>query len=103
MGDVISKIPTHFNADGTVKSPANLLTKYHRITLENVQRAAIARYNVALSVSDLIPTPPLSMKTLNPSKNRDEKRQFYKKVHSSVVVHLIKNILLFTRYDDLLL
>ena len=80
MGDVISKIPNQFNADGTVKLTANLLTQYHRITLKNVQRASIARYN-----------------------NSDDKRHFYKKVHSSVVARLIKNIFLVKGYDDLLL
>ena len=43
MGDVISKIPTQFNADGTVKSTANLLMHYHGIVLENMQRMAIPR------------------------------------------------------------
>ena len=46
MGDVISKTTTKFNADGTVKSMANILTQYHRITLKNVQRASIAGYNL---------------------------------------------------------
>ena len=43
MGNVISKIPTQFNRDGTVKSTANLLTQYRQIMLENVQRATIAQ------------------------------------------------------------
>ena len=103
MGDVISKIPTQFNTDGTVKLTANLLTQYHRITLENVQRAAIAQYNVALAVADTIPPSWLSIKTINPGNNSDYKRQFYKKVHSSVVAHLINSILLVTGYEDLLL
>ena len=103
MGDVISKIPTQFNADGTVKSTENLLTKYHQITLKNVQRAAIAKYNVALAVADPIPPSPLSMRTLDPGNNGNDKRQFYKKVCSSVVAHLIKNILSVTGYNDLLL
>ena len=58
MGDVISKIPTQFNANGTFKSTANILTKYHQITLENVQLAAITQYNVALAVADPIPPSP---------------------------------------------
>ena len=103
MGDEISKIPTQFNLDNTVKSTANLLTQYHQITLKNVQRAAIARYNVALAVADPVPSSSFSMRTLNPGNNRDDKRKFYKKVHSSVVAHLMKNILLVTGYDDFLL
>ena len=86
MGDVISKIPTNFNADGTVKSTANLLTQYHQITLENVQCVASSQYNVDLAVADPIPPSSFSMRTLNPGNNGDAKRQFYKKVHSSVVV-----------------
>ena len=103
MGDVISKIPNQFNADGTVKSTANLLTQYHRITLKNVQRASIARYNMALAVADPIPPSPFLMKNLDPGNNSDDKRHFYKKVHSSVVARLIKNILLVTGYNDLLI
>ena len=103
MGDLISKIPTQFNADGTVKSTANLLTQYHQITLENVHCAAIAQYNVALAIVDPIPPSPLSMRNLGPGNNSDDKIQFYKKVHSRVVAHLIKNILSVTGYDDLLL
>ena len=98
MGDVISKIPTQFNADGTVTLAANLL-----ITLKNVQCAAIARNNVALGVTGPIPSSLFSMKTLNPGNNGNEKSQFYKKFHSSVVAHLIKNILSVTGYDDFLL
>ena len=103
IGDVISKTPTHFNADVTVNLTANLLMQYHRITLENVQRAAIAHYNVALDVANHIPPYTFSMKTLDPSNKGDEKIQFYKKFHSSVITHLIKNILSVTGYDDLLL
>ena len=73
MGDVISKIPTQFNADGTVKSTANLLTQYHRITLKNLQRAAIARYNVALAIADPILPSLFLMKTLYPGNNGDDK------------------------------
>ena len=102
MGDVISKIRTQFNAEGTDKLTANLFTQYHKITLENMQRMAIARYNVALSVSDPLPSPPFSMITLNPGNNGDDKRQFYKKVHSIVVAHLIKNIFLVTGYNNFL-
>ena len=103
MGGVIKKPPTQFNADGTVKLTANLLTQYHQITIENVQRAAIARYNVAVAVADPITPYLFSMKTIDPGNNGNEKRQFYKKVHSRVVAHLIKNILLVTGYDDLIL
>ena len=103
MGDVISKIPTQFNADGTVKSTANILTQYHRITLENVQRATIAQYNMTLAVADPIPPSPFLMETLDPGNNRYEKSLFKKKVHRSIVAHLIKKILWVTGYNDLLL
>ena len=42
------------------------------------------------------------MKTLDPGNNSGEKRHFYKRFHSSVVMHLIKKILLVTGYNDLL-
>ena len=74
MVGVISKTPTQFNADGTVKLTANLLTKYYHIRLENVQRAAIARYNVALAVADPIPPSLFSMKNTDPGNNGNGKR-----------------------------
>ena len=43
------------------------------------------------------------MKILDPGNNGDDKSQFYKKDHNSVIVHRIKNILLVTGYDDLVL
>ena len=43
------------------------------------------------------------MRNLGPGNNSDDKIQFYKKVHSRVVAHLIKNILSVTGYDSLLL
>ena len=78
MGDVISKIPTQFNADGTVKSTAELLTQYHHITLENVQCADIAEYNVTLAIADPNPPSLISMRTLDPGNNGNDERQFYK-------------------------
>ena len=68
-----------------------------------MQRAAIAGYNMALAVYGPIPPSLFLMKTLNPANNGNDKTHFYKKVHSSVVAHLIKNIILVTGYNDLLL
>ena len=56
---------------------------------------------MALAVADPIPPSPFLVITLNPGNNSDDKSQFYKKVHSSVVAHLIKKILSVTGYDDL--
>ena len=70
----MSKITTQFNVDGTVKTTANLLTQYRWITLKNVQRAAIARYNVALAVADTIPPSLFSMKNTDPGNNGNGKR-----------------------------
>ena len=68
-----------------------------------MQRAASARYNVALAVTDSIPPSPFLMRTLDPGNNGSDKSKLYKKVHSSVSAHLIKNIMSVTGYDDLLL
>ena len=56
MGDEIRKIPIALDGAGTVVQTANLLTQYHLISLEHLQRAAHERFNLAIAQGD--PTPP---------------------------------------------
>ena len=103
MGDVVRKVPIEYNPDGSIKTTRNLISQYQQISLENCQRAAIARYDNALGAGVAIPDPPFTMKDLDPGSNANDKIQFYKKVHSSVTAHIVKNGLSIAGYDDLLL
>ena len=103
MGKVISKVPIKYNVDGSVSKTANLLTQYQQMTLEDLQRAAIARYDTPLAVGSAIPQAPFTMRALDPGNNADDKKQFYTKVHSQVVSQIIKNGLSNMGYNDLLL
>ena len=97
------RIPTEFNADGTVKTTKNLLTQYHSIKLADCQRAAHGRYATKLGPTDPIPAAPFASKDLKPATNEDDKKQFYSKVHSNVVARIIENALTATGYADLML
>jgi len=96
-------IPTEFNADGTVKTTKDLLTQYHSITLEDVQRAAFERYGTKLAATDAIPAPPFDAKNLDPANSADDKKQFYRKVHANVVAKIVQNGISVSSYEDLLL
>ena len=103
MGRVISKVPIEYNGDGSISKTANLLTQYQQMTLDDLQRAAIARYDTPLAVGSAIPQAPFTMRALDPGNNEDDKKQFYTKVHSQVVSQIIKNGLSNMGYNDLLL
>ena len=103
MGKVISKVPIEYNADGSIAKTANLLTQYQQMTLEDLQRAAIARFDTPLAVGAAIPQAPFTMRDLDPGNDADDKKQFYTKVHSQVVSQIIKNGLSNMGYNDLLL
>ena len=49
IGNVVTKVPIAHNPDGTVKTMANLITQYQQMTLEDLERAAFARYDTALA------------------------------------------------------
>ena len=103
MDNVVTKVPIAHNPDETVKTTANLVTQYQQMTIEGLQRAAFARYNTALALGDPIPPAPFTMRTLDPGNVADNKKQFYLRVHCTVVAHIIKNGLLVQGYSDLLL
>ena len=77
MGNVVTKVPIAYNPDGTVKTTANLITQYQQITIEDLQRAAFARYDTALALGDPIPPAPFTMRNLDPGNDDDENKQFF--------------------------
>ena len=103
MGNVVTKLPIAHNPDGTVMTTANLITQYQKMTIENLQRAAFVRYNIALALGAPIPPVPFTMRTLDPGNGVDDKKQFFLRVHFNVVAHIIKNGLSVQKYSDLLL
>ena len=50
MGKVITKIPIEYAADGYVTKTANLLTQYHQITLEDMQRSPHKHFNTPIAI-----------------------------------------------------
>ena len=71
MGKVILKVPIEYNADGSIAKTANLLTQYQQMTLEDLQQAAIARFDTHLVIGAAIPHAPFTMKALDPGNNED--------------------------------
>ena len=103
MGNVVTKVPIAHNPDGTVKTTENLITQYQQMNIEDLQRAAFARYGTALALGDPIYPAPFTMTTLNPGNDADNKKQFFLRVHCNVVAHIIKNGISVQGYSDLLL
>ena len=102
IGNAVTKFPIAYNPDGTVTTTANLITQYQQMTIEDLQRAAFARYDTALVLGDPIPPALFTMRTLNPGNVADDKKQFFLRVHCTVVAHIIKNGLSVQGYSDLL-
>ena len=103
MGTVVTKIPTEWDAAGNATEHANLLTQYQGLSLVQVQRAAHRRYNTAIAANDLIPTAPFTARALDPAIVDQDKKDFYEKVHSSVVAKIIENMLSAQGFTDLLM
>ena len=96
-------IPIEFNANGTVKKTANLLSQYRLITLTDCQRAAHGRYHNAIAATANIPAAPFQLKALDPANNQADKAQFYKKVASNVVAKIVENGVSVSSFEDLML
>ena len=103
MGNLVTKVPIAHNPDGAVKSTANLITQYQQMTLEDLQRAAFARYNTDLAFGVPIPPSPFTMRTIDPVNDADDKKQFFLRFYCNVVAHIIKNGLSVQGYSELLL
>ena len=103
MGNVVTEVSIAHNPDGTVKTTANLITQYQQMTIEDLQRAAFARYDTALSLGDPITQAPFTMRNIDPGNVLDNKKQFFHIFHCNVVAHIIKNGISVQGYSDLLL
>jgi len=106
MGEIITKVPIAYANDGTVTKTANMLSQYHLITLDDVQRFAHSRFNNPIAIGDPIPDPainPFEARDLDPATVNDDKRDFYLQVDSAVVAKLCENCLSTSGYNDLML
>ena len=104
MGAVVSKVPFEYEGDGvTVRKTANLLSQYHQLSLENLQRSAHAYFNTTLAVGTAIPEAPFTARTLTPATSKPDKVDFYHQVDSAVVAKLCENCLSTSGYNDLML
>ena len=82
---------------------ANLLSQYHLIKLEHLQRASHARFNIPIAQADPIPAAPFTARTLAPATVDLDKPIFYSQVECSVINMIIKNGISSSGYGDLLL
>ena len=57
------------------------------MTLEDLQRAAFARYDTALAFGAPIPPELFTMRTLDPGNDADDKKQFFLRFHGNVGSH----------------
>ena len=76
MGEVITKVPIEYANDGTITKTANLLSQYHQVTLDSVQRAAHKHFNVHIANGDPIPATPFVARTLDPANSNNDKADF---------------------------
>ena len=103
MGALIAKVPFGFEADGVTVKTANLLSQYHQLSLEDLQRSAHAYFNTTLALGTAIPATPFTARTLAPATSDPDKADFYKQVDSAVVAKLCENCLSSSGYNDLML
>ncbi len=97
------QIPIEFNADGSTKNFANLITQHSLIEMKDVQRSAHGRFSTALSTTDPIPVGPFTSRSIDPANNNNDKKVFYDCVNASVLAKLIENVLTTIGFQDLLL
>ncbi len=104
MGPVMTNIPIQFSADGsTITKSADLLTQYHQVQLEHLQRAAHEIFDTAITHNADIPAPPFTARTLAPAIDLNNSKAFYKRVHSAVVAKLVENCISTSSSKELLL
>ena len=101
LGPIVTKVPIEFNADGSVKKTASLLTQIHQIKLEDVQRAAHNRYSNNLAPTDRIPESPFILREIDPANNTNDRETFYDRVGSNIVAQTLKNILTPSGWEEL--
>ena len=84
-GGVVTTIPIEVNADGSVRTKANLIKQYQLIPFEILRREAYKCY-----VGDLVHSAPLStgpdvIRQLDPENNLTDRATFYKQVDAKVI------------------
>ncbi len=103
FGDVITKIETEFNPDGTISKYSNLSKDYSHVSVERLQRVALKRFGTAVAEADPMPAIPFAKRVLDPSTSDPDKQTFYERVNSHVVSEWLKNVLDEKSYHTLLL
>ena len=74
MGTVVTAVPTAYDANNVATKTANLLTQYQGLTLDQLQRVAHRRCNVAIADADPIPAAPFTAKALDPANSAGDKK-----------------------------
>ena len=83
MRDKMRKIPIEWDGLGNVTRTATLLTQYHLITLNHLQRASHARFNTPIAQTNPIPAAPFMARTLAPATVEDDKNFFTRKLSAA--------------------
>ena len=65
LGGVVTNIPIQVNADGTVRTTANLIKQYQLIPFETLRREAYKRYVGDLAHDAPLPAGPRAIRQLN--------------------------------------
>lgn len=97
------QIPNEFNADGSVKSHANLISQHLKVELKDVQHTAHKRFATALPATDPIPPSPFTAQSIDPTNVANDKEVVYDHVNTSVLAKLIETVLTTLGFQDLLL
>ena len=69
LGGVVTCIPTENNADGTVKTTANLIKQYQLIPFEILRREAYICYASDLAHDAPLPAEPYAIRQLDPEND----------------------------------
>ena len=78
LGGIVTSIPTSFNADGSIKSTANLIKQYQLVKFEDVQREAYKRFVGDLAPDAPLPAGPWMISQLDPENNQQDRARCYK-------------------------
>ena len=85
LGGVVTCVPSDYNADGTVKTTANLIKQYKLIPFERICREAYKCYVGDLSHNAPLPAGPYVIRQLDPENDLADRASFYKQVDANVV------------------
>ena len=101
LGKVVTRVPVEYNEAGVAIRFANLIQQHQSVPFVQLQRLAHERYGTALHKDQEIPSGPWTSRELDPANVPDDKVTFFSRVHSNVIVELLKNTLTSTGFSKI--